>query len=71
MTERIDEEKSGITSDYYTPVQLAAKLNVSMKFIRKHTATKRLPGILKVGSLVRYRKTDVNRALLNGKILLD
>lgn len=55
--------------EFLTPQQLADKCNVSLKFVQKHTATRRLPGATKMGRLWRYRRTDVEKRLLSGRLL--
>ncbi len=57
--------------EYLTPTQLADKLNVSIKFIRKHLASRRLPGALKVGGRWRFSILQVERALLRPQFLID
>lgn len=35
--------------EYYTHRQLAEKLNMSLKWVKKHTCTRRIPGLVKIG----------------------
>lgn len=58
-------------SDYITAQQLADYVNCSIKFIRKHIESKRLPGMVKIGRVYRFRKSDVEKRLLSGQLLLD
>jgi excisionase family DNA binding protein len=60
------------TTEYYTPQQLAQKLNMSLKFIEKHTQARRIPGQTKVGRMWRYNRIAVEKRLLSGNnFLLD
>lgn len=56
--------------EYYTPVELAKKLNVSRKFIVKHTMRRAIPGQIKIGRIWRYRKTTVQEALDSSSFLI-
>lgn len=56
--------------EFLTLNELAEYLNISKKFIIKHTANRRLPGI-KMGRIWRYRKKEIEKRLLSGKLLLD
>jgi len=55
--------------EYYTPQQLAEKLNCSLKAIQKWTAQKRLPSV-KVGYHWRYPAQEITKRLLGGTLLL-
>jgi excisionase family DNA binding protein len=55
---------------YMTSRQLAAYLNVSLKFIQKHTENGRLP-VARFGRAVRFRRMEIEQRLLAGKLLLD
>lgn len=55
--------------EFLTGEELADMLKVSLKFIKKHSH--RIPGKVKVGSLVRYEKTAVTKALCGGKLLMS
>ena len=54
--------------EYLSSEQLAHKLNVSLKFIRKHV--RRVPGYRKIGRLVRFNRLEVEKALLRESFLL-
>ncbi|MFC1584630.1 helix-turn-helix transcriptional regulator [Fibrobacterota bacterium] len=56
--------------EYLNAHELAHKLNMSLKWVVKHTQTRRIPGQIKVGRLWRYRKQDIEKALLKGQFLL-
>ncbi|HEX2956568.1 MAG TPA: helix-turn-helix domain-containing protein [Chitinispirillaceae bacterium] len=58
-------------SDYITAQQLADYVNCSIKFIRKHIESGRLPGMVKIGRVYRFRKSDIEKRLLSGQLLLD
>lgn len=57
--------------EFLTVKELAAYLNCSEKFIRKHIESRRLPGMVKIGRIYRFRKSDVQKRLLSGQLLLD
>jgi|LFRM01.1.fsa_nt_gb excisionase family DNA binding protein len=52
--------------EYFTPHELAAKLNVSVKFVQTQTQARRIPGQVKVGRLWRYNRAEVEKAILKG-----
>lgn len=58
-------------TEFFSVQELAAYLNCSEKFIRKHIESRRLPGMVRVGRLYRFRKSDVEKRLLSGQLLLD
>jgi len=51
--------------------QLAVMLNMSRKFIVKHTTSRRIPGMAKIGRMWRYRKSDILKALNKGQLLFS
>jgi hypothetical protein len=53
-----------------TPLDLANRLKMSMKWVVKHTQARRIPGQVKVGGNWRYRRLDVEKRLLAGQFLL-
>lgn len=57
--------------EFFSVSELADYLNCSEKFIRKHIESKRLPGMVKIGRVYRFRKSDVEKRLLLGQLLLD
>jgi excisionase family DNA binding protein len=57
--------------EFLSVKQLANYLNCSEKFIRKHVASRRLPGMVKIGRVYRFRKSDVEKKLLSGQLLLE
>lgn len=58
-------------ADCFTPKELAAKLNMSLKWVVKMTQAHRMPGQIKIGRLWRYRRVDVEKRLLAGDFLLE
>jgi excisionase family DNA binding protein len=56
--------------EFYTPAELAAKLDVSRKCVTNWTQARRLPGMVKCGHLWRYERRAVDRALRSGNLLL-
>jgi len=74
----ISEEKpdskmvNGINPEYLTVDQVAARLQVSQKTIRKWISENRLPGLIRLGRrCIRFRAVDLEKRLLNGQLLLD
>lgn len=57
--------------EFLSVKQLANYLNCSEKFIRKHIESRRLPGMVKIGRVYRFRKSDVEKKLLSGQLLLE
>lgn len=53
--------------DFYTPQELADKLNMSIKFINSNSY--KILGRTKMGRMIRYRKIDIEKALIRGKLL--
>lgn len=58
-------------TEFLSVKQLAEYLNCSEKFIRKHIESRRLPGMVKIGRTYRFRKSEVEKRLLTGQLLLD
>lgn len=59
------------TNELLTPDELAQYLKMSRKFIEKHIATRRLPGIVRIGWHWRFRRSEVDKRLSTGSLLLD
>jgi hypothetical protein len=57
-------------SAYWTPAGLARHLDMSEKWVEKHTQARRIPGQTKMGGAWRYHKAAVQKALLSGQLLL-
>ena len=51
---------------YYTPQELAERLNVSKKFVQNQTLARRIPGQIKIGRVWRYCRAEVEKAMLKG-----
>ena len=58
-------------TEFLTVKELANYLNCSEKFIRKHIESRRLPGMVKIGRIYRFRKSEVEKRLLSGRLLTD
>jgi predicted DNA-binding transcriptional regulator AlpA len=54
-----------------SPEQLANKLNMSLKWVEKHTQERRIPGQVKVGRVWRYNWIEVQKRMISGQVLLD
>ncbi|NLL15367.1 MAG: helix-turn-helix domain-containing protein [Fibrobacter sp.] len=57
--------------EFLSVKQLADYLNCSEKFIRKYVERRRLPGMVKIGRVYRFRKSEVEKKLLSGQLLLE
>lgn len=56
---------------FLSPEQLANKLNMSIKWVEKHTQEHRIPGQVKVGRVWRYNWIEVQKRMISGQVLLD
>ncbi len=66
-----NKEDSKSQSDFYTPVELADKIHMSLKFVTTQTQNGRIVGAIKIGRHWRYRKTEINKALLKQQFLRE
>jgi excisionase family DNA binding protein len=57
-------------SEYYTPAELAALVHVGERWIEKQIPKRLLPGMTKIGKYWRFRKSEVEKQLLSGTLLL-
>ena len=55
--------------EFLTTLELAKYLNISKKFIEKHRHTGRIPGAVKVGGAWRFAKSEIDRNVINGRLL--
>ncbi|NLW31125.1 MAG: helix-turn-helix domain-containing protein [Fibrobacter sp.] len=55
--------------EFLTSKELADYMNISIKFVEKYRHTGRIPGAVKVGGSWRFSKDEIDRHLLNGKLL--
>ena len=53
-------------SEFFSPRELARKLNMSLKWVVKQTQARRMPGQVKVGRLWRYNRFEIEKRLLSG-----
>jgi excisionase family DNA binding protein len=51
--------------------ELAEYVGVSKKFISKHVSAGRVPGVVRVGRLLRYDRFIIDRHLAAGRFLLE
>ena len=49
---------------FMTATELALFLHVSLKFVQKHTALRRIPGQIKVGRHWRYNRIEIEKHML-------
>lgn len=64
-------ERSITEKELLTAKELAEFLSMSPKFVQKHISTKRLPGMVRCGRSWRFRKSEVQKRLLCGQLLLE
>ena len=57
-------KKETIESDFLNAQQLADKLGMSKKWIEKHVL--QIPGRTKMGRLWRFKKSEIEKRLING-----
>jgi excisionase family DNA binding protein len=57
--------------EFYTPKQLAARLQVSARSLEKWIQQRRIPGQIRIGRVWRFRAIEVEKRLLNNDFLLD
>jgi hypothetical protein len=58
-------------TDFFDTAGLARFLNVSQKSIVKWRDAQRLPGAVRCGRVWRFRRVEVEKRLLSGRLLLD
>jgi excisionase family DNA binding protein len=56
--------------NFLSATELAQYLGNSRKFVEKHIATRRIPGMVRVGGRWKFRKSEIERALNRGELLL-
>jgi len=65
-------DDQGAVKEYVDAAELANKLGVTLKAIRKWTGQNRLPGIVRISRrCVRYRLPEIERRLLSGHLLIN
>jgi len=65
-----DTETLNASAEFLTPRELADLCSVSIKFVQKWTAARRMPGATRCGYHWRYNRQDVERQLAKGFLLL-
>jgi excisionase family DNA binding protein len=60
-----------LKNDFFTTKELAGYLNVSVKFIIKHRNDGTIPGVVRVGRSWRFRRSEVEKRILNGVFLVN
>lgn len=58
-------------TEYLSPDELAKKINMSKKFIKKHIQDRRLPGMVRCGRYWRFNRIELEKKLLSGNLLLE
>jgi predicted DNA-binding transcriptional regulator AlpA len=51
--------------------EVARYCGVSKKFVSKHTAAGRFPGVVRVGRLLHYDRNIIDRRIAAGRLLLE
>jgi excisionase family DNA binding protein len=57
-------------NEFYTPAELASLVRVGERWIEKQIPKRRIPGMTKVGRYWRFRRSEVDKQLLTGSLLL-
>lgn len=65
-----DRTQGGTDCAFFTVETLAAFLDVPRRTVEKWAMARRLPGMVKVGRLLRFDRTAIQRAALSGSLLL-
>jgi predicted DNA-binding transcriptional regulator AlpA len=72
LREKTDgEQYEKIAHRLMSGTELAQYCGVSKKFISKHTAAGRFPGVVRVGRLLHYDRQIIDRRIAVGKLLLE
>ena len=66
--DKINKNKTNCPMDYLNKIQLSQLLNCSVKSVVNWTLSNRLP-IVRIGRLVRYPRTEIEKRLLSGQLL--
>jgi len=64
----MDKEKE---FEFFDSQGLADYLKVSVRSVEKWRMQRRIPGAVRCGRAWRFRRVDVEKRLLSGKLLLD
>ncbi len=59
-----------IDPEYYTPEELTQLVRVGARWLEKQISKRCLPGMTKVGKYWRFKKSDVDKQLLTGSLLI-
>lgn len=57
-------------SIFYTKQELADYLGVSNNWISRYLAIGRIPGMVRVGKLIRFKRDDIKEQMKSGQVLL-
>lgn len=60
-----------VEQELLTVPEVAKMCSMSEKFIYKHIASKRMPGMVKCGRYWRFRASEVRKRFISGNLLLD
>lgn len=60
-----------VASRFMKAAELAEYIGSTTKFVEKHSANGRMPGVCKVGRLNRYDREVIDRRMLGGELLLN
>jgi excisionase family DNA binding protein len=58
-------------NEFFDSKQLSEYLNVSKRSVEKWRVQRLIPGAYQVGRVWRFRRTEIEKRLLSGKLLLD
>jgi len=57
--------------EFFDTTELAQYLGVSRKAVIKWRQARRIPGAVRCGRVWRFRRTEIEKRLLSGELLLD
>jgi len=60
-----------MNNEFFTTEQLAKYLGVSVKAVVKWRDARRIPGCVRCGRVWRFRRSDIEKRLLSGSLLLE
>lgn len=56
-------------TEFLTTSELSKLLNISKRFIIKWRGTGRIPGVLRLGNRYRFKRSAIEKAILQGEFL--
>ena len=57
--------------EFFDSRELSEYLNVSRRSVEKWRGQRLIPGAVKIGRVFRFRRVEIEKRLLSGRLLLD